>query len=353
DELGEAMAGADAVLVAARGPLVRVVAQLASTLTPRPVIITGLPGISIPATRKALEHRRACDLFVLHSHREIREFTALARERGIEQRFALASLPFAVGADTSDAPIDADATDLVFATQAIVPRSVEDRLVVARILVAAARAHPGRRVVVKLRGRAGEAQTHAEHDPFPELIQSLGEVPPNLVFSTVSMGEALDHAEGLVTVSSTAIVEAIARGIPALAIDTFGVAPKLINLVFESSGLFGSAADVVERRFRHPDAGWLRDNYFHDQADNDFVATLCTLVEQRRAGELAPRLGPQRWVRTVWERKLALESEDRSVEGALVYLVGVPARGVVRKLRRLRHRREAARALTENPANGA
>ena len=68
----------DVVLLAARGPLVRVLARVVRTCVPSSVIATGLPGISVPATRKALVYRASCDVFVLHSHREVREFTALA-----------------------------------------------------------------------------------------------------------------------------------------------------------------------------------------------------------------------------------------------------------------------------------
>ena len=49
----------------------------------------------------------------------------------------------------------------------------------------------------------------------------------------------------LVTVSSTAVLEAIASGVPALVIDEFGVAPKLINTVFDGSGLLGGAEALV------------------------------------------------------------------------------------------------------------
>uniref|UniRef100_UPI0035AF29CD DUF6716 putative glycosyltransferase n=1 Tax=Microbacterium sp. TaxID=51671 RepID=UPI0035AF29CD len=50
EELAPAVrrADADAVVLAARGPLVRVLARELAALDPRPVMVTGLPGISIP-----------------------------------------------------------------------------------------------------------------------------------------------------------------------------------------------------------------------------------------------------------------------------------------------------------------
>ncbi|HKP08459.1 MAG TPA: DUF6716 putative glycosyltransferase, partial [Microbacterium sp.] len=287
---------ADAVVIGARGPLVRVLARDLAALEPRPVVVTGLPGISIPATRKAVVYRLQSDLFVLHSRREIREFGALSVRTGYAHRYALATLPFARGAVAAGggARPDADGTDLVFATQAKVPADREDRLRVARMLVKAAEADPSRRVVVKLRAASGEHQTHVELDGYPELLASLGPLPENLVTSTESMGAALDTAEGLVTVSSTAAIEAIARGIPVIALDTFGVSPRLINETLADADLLASEEDVVARRFRHPDPEWLDENYFHAPEADDWTAHVEALLAQRAAGRLPTRVAVAR-----------------------------------------------------------
>ncbi len=330
----------DAVLVAARGPVVRVLTALVATLEPRPVIVSGLPGISIPATTAAMVHRTQCDLFVLHSTREIGAFSALARQRGLTQRFALAGLPFARAAAPDRST--AERTDLVFASQAIVPRERVDRLRVARLLIETARENPDKRVVVKERATAGEHQTHAQKHGYPDLLRRMGPLPANLVVSTDSMAHALDTAEGLVTVSSTAAIEAIARGIPVIALDTFGVEDGLINTVFVGSGLLGSESDVVQRDFRLPPTAWLARNYFHDPAEEDWIAEMAQLIELRRAGELPPKPGRMRRggrVRDVWERRLALGRKDRSVAGAIVWAVGVPSRMILRPVLRPYYRR--------------
>lgn len=325
----------EVVLLGARGPLVRVLAREAAALNPRPVLVTGLPGISIPATRKAIVYRTQCDLFVVHSRRECREFSALSVERGMPQQFALASLPFA----RREASADVSGSDLVFAPQAKVPAERADRLRIARLLVRAAEADPSRRVVVKLRAADGEQQTHAERDSYPDLLATLAPLPPNLVTSTTSMGRALAQAEGLVTVSSTAAIEAIARGIPVIALDTFGVAPELINEVLADAALLGDEDDVVERRFRHPDAAWLDDNYFHDAAADDWAERMSSLVDARQAGALAPKPQLVRSggvLRDVWERKSVLGAQDRTIQGRFALVIGLPVRFGVRLVQRVR-----------------
>jgi hypothetical protein len=334
----------DAVLVAAPGPVTMVLVRLVAELNPRPVIVTGMPGISIPVTTKALRFRRQSDLMIVHSRREVREFTARAEERGWDVRLGLARLPFAI-----TRPAHGD--DLVFAAQAVVPREYAERLEVARMLRDAALADPSRRVVVKLRARPGERSTHPERDAFPELLATLGPRPANLVDVAGPMSDALDTAGGFVTVSSTALLEALARGIPALTIDTFGVADHLINPVFTGSGLFGGRDDVIARRVRHPDPAWLDDNYFHDPATGDWTRDLAELVAARRTGSLAPRsarIPAGGALRAAWDRKMAFGPSDRSATGYLALGVGTPLRATVRLGRRLRSR--LRRPATEDAA---
>ena len=323
----------DAVLIALRGPVAAVLIRMIAELPERPVIVTGLPGISIPATRKALAFRRQADLFVLHSRREIAEFTLMSREYGWTHRFALATLPFV------EQRTGAQGTDLVFAAQAVVPKALDDRMRVLDILIAAARADQDRRVVIKVRGLAGEPQTHDEEASYPELLEQVVDAPANLVVSTAPMSTALDDAQGLMTVSSTAAIEAIARGIPVITLDIFGVTAKLINPVFEGSGLFGGEEAVVRREFRHPVAAWLDDNYFHPAEADDVAVQLEALVAARRQGVLPAREPARKAggkLRLAWDRKRAFGDADRTVSGAVALAVGTPARATVIAARKVK-----------------
>jgi len=288
---------------------------------------------------------------VLHSHREVREFGELAVEKGFEQRFALSRLPFAqIGPGHRAAPLG---TDLVFAAQAVVPLDRADRTRIARMLLGAATADPSRRVVVKVRAVKGESQTHAERDGYPELLGELGALPPNLVISRGPMARALDSAEGLVTVSSTAAIEAVARRIPVIALDTFGVQADLINTVFRESGLFADEDAVIDRAFRHPEPSWLRDNYFHDPGDDDWIAALDDSVARRSSGALRrhpPLVRRGGRLRDAWERKQVLGRLDRSAAGYAALVVGTP---LVRVARLVAHRPPPAEPVIPTPIRPA
>lgn len=342
----------DVVLLSVRGPVVRVlVRMIVGAVGKRPVIVSGLPGISIPATMNALYYRSQVDLVLLHSKREVREFSALAESLGIQQDFGLATLPFlAMRPEKRDA-----GTDIVFAAQAKVPRDVADRHRVIEWLAATARQHPDRRVVIKLRGARGEAQTHAEKFPYDSLLEDLSDRPGNLVTSTGPMSAHLAKASALATVSSTAAIEAIAVGVPVLILDSFGIEPRLINLVFQDSGLFGDSDALIAGTFREPNEKWLDDNYFHSPSDETWIERIqrAAAIREHIVVPLRPqfRAGIGGNLRRIWDRKRALGGYDRSVEGYIALAVGVPLRGGVRLWRRVRSRlspQSAVRAPAKN-----
>jgi hypothetical protein len=324
--------------------------------------VSGLPGISFPSKWKGIFFRARADLFVLHSHREVRAYEEMAREGGVEPHFALATLPFARSAGEVGETGDTDVPDasvrgvrgvrgdryvrdvrdvrdsVVFAAQPSVPLERADRALVVRWLVETARAHPEWRVVIKTRAAAGEQQTHREEHPYPDLVPA--DAPTNLVVESGPMAEHLDRAVALVTISSTAVLEAAARGVPALTLTDFGIGRHLINEVFVGSGLEGDAVDLVDGRFGVVRPEWMRDNYFHPASDDDWQHRLVELMARRDAGTLVDRAPARRSrggvLRRAWERKNALGGADRSPLGLVALGIGAPVRGAKRLVRRVR-----------------
>ena len=235
----------DVVLLACTGPVVAVLAAARELRgRDRPVLVTGLPGISVPATPRAVELRRSCDLLIVHSHREIAEFRALGAEPAPHLIFGLASLPFLRSPVPDDEDAELRRTDLIFAAQAKVPMSREHR---EQILLALAEAGSA---VVKVRADKDEQQTHREDWPYPKLAADLVAqerlATGRLRFRGGSMRDVLATARALTTVSSTAALEAMAADVPVLIISDFGVSEEMINIV--SRGPAASATWPIWRR---------------------------------------------------------------------------------------------------------
>jgi len=290
----------DVLLLACTGPTVAVLTGLrVARGRRRPVLVTGLPGISIPASARAMVHRRDCDLLVVHSRRERREFAAVAATDAPGLTVALGGLPFLVRDPAPRPGRTPGATDVVFAAQAKVPARRADR---EAILLALADVRPPGSAVVKVRALAGEQQTHHEELPYADLWDALaatGRVDPAAVrFVAGPMGAALTRARSLITVSSTAALEAIDTAVPVVVLNDFGVDDSLINTVFADSGCLGDLDDVRAGRAFSPDPTWLGDNYFHPVDEDDLVERVSDLV-RRRDGGLLPR---RRRRRPSWRR---------------------------------------------------
>ncbi|WP_306369800.1 DUF6716 putative glycosyltransferase [Nocardiopsis sp. CC223A] len=323
----------DVLMLNCTGPVVDALAH-ALVGERRPVLVSGLPGISVPATERAWLYRSTADLFVLHSHREVAEFTDLGARLGATGAVGLATLPF-LPEPRPRAGTGGGRPRVVFASQAKVPAERGQREQVLLGLAALAEARPDLEVVVKLRAREDEAQTHKEKYHYEALwryMAARGEVRPDAVaFRTGPMVEYLEDAAGFVTVSSTAALEAFALDVPTLVLTDFGLNAEQINLVFEGSGVLGTLDDVRAARFRRVDGAWLRANYFHPVHENDWVRRLTALVAAARRGEL-----PQR------ESLLTGPEQQRRRTRSLMRLSLPPT--AVRQLGRARRRLRALRA---------
>ncbi|MCG2623689.1 hypothetical protein LVY72_17485 [Arthrobacter sp. I2-34] len=287
--LRSVLAGSDVVLAAATGPVAEEVFGHAARLTPRPALVSALPGVAIPATGKALAFRALGDAFITHSYAECRAFSDLAEalQQEPEQRILVSRLPF-LKSNPRPEPVQAPLKTVVFAPQAKVPVEREDRVAILQALAALAR-RSGLTVRVKLRAWAGEPQTHREQYPFDtlwnQLVEARAAAGHELEFCTGSMADQLAPGTAMVTVSSTAALEAVDAGLPVLILSDFGVSEEMLNKVFTGSGLLGTLDDLKAGRFFHPEPGWLRDNYFHQQ-DTPLGDLLALYARRARAGKL-------------------------------------------------------------------
>lgn len=286
----------DVVFAAATGPVAQeVFYRMSRARGPRagrganrPALVSALPGVAYPATEKALRYRALGDAFITHSHAESRAFSELAESLDTDTRILLGRLPF-LGSPARPTSVTVPIRRVVFAAQAKMPFERAERERVLLSLADTALGHPGLDVVVKLRAYAGEPQTHLERHPYDSLWRDLvdsGRVTDGSVrFAAGPMSTVLEPGTALATVSSTAVIEALDRGLPAVVLGDFGVSERLLNQVFAGSGLLGTLDDVAALDFRQPHREWLRDNYFHTEHVG-LGDLLAQLAERSRAGKL-------------------------------------------------------------------
>lgn len=303
---------ADIVFAAATGPVVselftKLLRTSAKAVRPA-ALVSALPGLAYPATVKGWAYRRTADAFIVHSLIEAREFARLAeQETGHRPEILISRLPFLQSAGIPQQhPGKIDT--VVFAAQAKVPVQRTERVSILLALEAVARLNPGLRVIVKLRARAGEPQTHTEAHPYDELwkelVPDLKSVHGNVEFVTGAMDPVLSPGSALLTVSSTAALEAVDRGLRVLVLTDFGLNDEMLNSVFHGSGVLGTLEDLANLGFRFPDRAWLRENYFHRQ-DGGVSPALGDYASRARTGMLGTSDGQLAMTRTaLWRQRV-------------------------------------------------
>ena len=209
--------------------------------------------------------------------------------------FAVGRLPM-LNHHEPPAPDETPVNRIVFAPQAKMPFEESERLEILKALAKTKRKHPDVEVIVKLRALRGEPQTHIERFPYDYLWEKYcaetGENEHLLDFQTGSLAERLTPGTALVTVSSTAAIEAIDLGLRVGIISDFGVTEKLLNAMFSESGLLMALDEMQELDIPHANQQWLRRNYFHTPEDvaaarrRDMEHELISLADASRKGYL-------------------------------------------------------------------
>ena len=156
---------ADVIVLAIQGPQIRrfchdLFDAVELTGTVPPVTISGWVGVIIEKIIAGYLERFATDIVAVNSRSELATFETVARNLQLPtDNLLLSGLPLLSGR-YREAPVDTPIKTVMFADQPTVPQTRDDRLYIYQRLLAYARAHPDRQVVLKPRHRLGEDTFH-------------------------------------------------------------------------------------------------------------------------------------------------------------------------------------------------
>ena len=260
--------------------------------TKRPVVVTGYVGVVYEKLADGLLLRHGADLVLANSRHDADRFRAVYE--GVDadaSSVTECALPFLGGARYEEKH---DPYTVVFAAQPSVPDTTADRAYLLERLVGHARRHPEREVLLKLRSKPGEHTTHIEEAPYQKLAQRIdGGLPANCRLVYGHMGEVLDRTDLLVTVSSTAALEAMHRRIPTALLTDLGVREALGNHHFTGSGCLASWDQLDAGLLPKADEEWVARQGVaadgtYDTAFDGARARVTGLVGADRLPPLAP-----------------------------------------------------------------
>lgn len=262
DELLHAALDSDIVVWANHGMVGNAYLERLVTLAddedkPLPVSVGGWVGVIIEHNVAGFLMRASVDVLGVNSRSDFAHFTSVARELGLsEESLLLSGLALLPGVPEPQAtgPI----RRVLFADQPTIPRSLSERYYLYTRLADYARAHPDREVVLKPRHRPGEDTYHRMATHPADILADI-EHPANLVIDYSPISEQLATTDLMLTLSSTAALEAIAAGVRTAFVADLGVAEVVGNHVFVGSGLLRTMAQLTDDDIGTPDARWLAD----------------------------------------------------------------------------------------------
>ncbi len=261
-------------------------------LEDRPVIVTGYVGVVYEKLSDGLLLRHGADVVLANSRFDGQRFRAVYEGVGADASSVTeAALPFLGG----ERYVPEEGRDtVVFAAQPSVPVNRADRAYLLKRLVEHARLHPRREVLLKLRSKIGEHTTHVEEFPYQRLAEKVpGGLPPNFKLVYGNMGELLDRTDLLVTVSSTAALEALHRRIPTAILTDLGVREPLGNHHFIGSGCLASWDQLDGGGRPRADAVWAdRQGVAADGSYSSAFDTARKQVAKLLDGPVLPPLSP-------------------------------------------------------------
>lgn len=244
----------------------------------RPVIVTGYVGVVYEKLVEGLLARAGSDIVLANSAHDTERFREVYAGVGIDPRTVVeTSLPFLRG---PVAPSRSRRFTLTFAGQPSVPAGHPERAYLVDRLIRHARLQPQRLVNLKLRSVPGERVTHAEAHPYYGILRRAGSrLPPNLQLTIGDMGQALAATDLLVTVSSTAALEAMSAGVPTVLLTDFGVRESLGNAYFAGSGCLASFDDVDAGLAPVVDPDWAGRHGVGGPGPAAFIARVAELLD--------------------------------------------------------------------------
>lgn len=255
----------------------------AGTQAPVPTVSL-FPGIIFRGHYESFCSRASSDLVLLNSPADRQRYTELTRELGLADNGALFGLT-SLAPRTTTHRTGPERGTILYVDQPTVPERRDERRYILARLIELARAHPGEAVAIKPRHRPDETTLHRTQHHFADLMREAGRrerIPKNLLLIYGPMQDALMGARLVLTVSSTATLEAVALGIPTRVLTDLGVHERLGNHVFIGSGLFATFDEIRPDLQPSVAPTWLeRHMAWVEDHEADVVGRIAALMEDQ------------------------------------------------------------------------
>lgn len=255
---------------------------------PFPVTVSGFFGLTLNNVAAGYVYRSGIDVLAINHEADHVTFTSLAANLGLNNRnlvtAGLGMLP-AAPEPMREGPIER----VLYADQPTVPNSYAKRRYVYERLVRYAIQHPDREVLLKPRHRPEEGTFHKGGAHTESIVRDLGALPKNFSLTYEPISNQVATTDLLITVSSTAAIEALGAGCRVAFVADLGVEGSLMNEQLVYSGLTRTFDQLEADNFGTPEPEWF-EQYFPAGRDVSPAAAIVGRVSELLASGERPGL---------------------------------------------------------------
>ncbi len=250
--------------------------RISSRLPEEKLKVALFPGVTAATVYKAFDARSDADVLLLNNVVDHDKFVKYASDMRIYNCH-----PFMLGFPYLKKLELKGGDDIVFFDQNFPNMTYSEKAYILDGLIRIAAANPARKVLIKLRNMQSESTAHKGMHRFENIMKRVAArsaVPANLSISVDSVDDVLKTAGLAISISSTAIFEALYNDINSVVLSDFGVRADFGNDLFSGSNIFAGFDEVVANNLPKVNTKWLNDNV--TAADDNYDAML-SFMQQR------------------------------------------------------------------------
>jgi len=247
----------------------------------RPVIFCGYPGVILKDKLLGFANRSGCDFVLLNSKADLADYKSFCQRYALNDNnaFLYGYTNFKTRRPSQDR-LGYKKT-ILFAEQAVIPQSQNDRLYLCSRLVQYAKNHPDHLLLIKPRLKPGEKSLFSTQFHFEYLLAEF-EYPSNITISYENIDSLLDKCDFCWTVSSTVAVQALQHGIPTAIISDFGPNDNHGTDFFRQSGCLANLDQLESGFIPSPQRDWMEQNItIAEVQQTELVARVNALIDRQ------------------------------------------------------------------------
>ena len=240
----------------------------------RPVLVTGYPGVILKSAYTGYSQRSCCDFVLVNSINDYKKYENFISWYGLKHNHA-----FIYGYSFEKIERKNNSNKMVlFAEQAIIPKTFHDRMYLMGRLLDYAESHPEHQVVIKPRIKAGEKTVFKCEHPVEKLLAAWNcrrNIPSNIVVSYENIESLLSRCNLLITVSSTVAIQAIYSDISTVIVGDFGPNEEMGVDFYMNSGCVVLFDDIINGFNCNINKEWIEYNIANcKDKENEFFELL-------------------------------------------------------------------------------